>query len=313
MAHSTPMHRGNSSVARSAPTPCGTPSTLGNRGIHRPVVQAQGRAYSTPSNSQMLWATSQVNKFQLKVEDYDKIVQYLEIPEHFALWHGARKKMRVGGSDDEEDPTVLAYSTLLPPLLATPTMILTNGPIQVVHREPASPKELYEEDIIELARQTLVEDLEREVVLIERLLKWRKSRAAMPELPPASSPNPAPHLQTLGKPLNKDKPVNKEVQANKENQPPNKTTKKGDEKQLPKPNLAQIYAKKLCQKANYKKELIANRDKWKSAELEEKKQARIDAAKQLAKRSRLDRKHSLKMDAPKDAKVEKKACLDHLH
>ncbi|CAM6086294.1 unnamed protein product [Calypogeia fissa] len=94
MAHSTPLHCGNSSMARSAPTPPGTPSTSGNRDIHRPVLQARGTAYSTP---QMLRATSQVDKFRLKVEEYDKIVQYLEIPENFALLHGAGKKTRVGG------------------------------------------------------------------------------------------------------------------------------------------------------------------------------------------------------------------------
>ncbi|CAM6123930.1 unnamed protein product [Calypogeia fissa] len=118
MAHSTPLYCGNSSMARSALAPCGTPSTAPNLGQGCHVLQAQGAAYSNP---QILRATSQVDKFRLKVEDYDKIVQYLEIPENFALLHGAGKKTRVGGSDDEEDQSAS------PSLPATPTVILTEG------------------------------------------------------------------------------------------------------------------------------------------------------------------------------------------
>lgn len=94
MAHSTPLYCGNSSMARSAPAPRGTPSTTPNLGQGRHVLQARGAAYSNP---QILRATFQVDKFRLKVEDYDKIVQYSEIPENFALLHGAGKKTRVGG------------------------------------------------------------------------------------------------------------------------------------------------------------------------------------------------------------------------
>ncbi|CAM6100423.1 unnamed protein product [Calypogeia fissa] len=91
MANSTPLYRSNSSMARSAPTPCGSLSTAGNLGIERHVLQPRGPTYSNP---QILRATSQVDKFRLKVEDSDKIVQYLEIPENFALLHGAGKKTR---------------------------------------------------------------------------------------------------------------------------------------------------------------------------------------------------------------------------
>ncbi|CAM6128331.1 unnamed protein product [Calypogeia fissa] len=94
MAHSTPLYRGNSSIACSAPTPRGTPSTAPNLGQGCHVLQARGPAYCNP---EILRATSQQDKFRLKVEDYDKILQYLEIPENFALLHGAGKKMRVGG------------------------------------------------------------------------------------------------------------------------------------------------------------------------------------------------------------------------
>ncbi|CAM6102103.1 unnamed protein product [Calypogeia fissa] len=262
MAHSTPVHRGNSSMAHSAPTPRGTPSTSGNCGIHHPVLQARGLAYSTPSNSQMLRATSQVDKFQLKVEDYDKIVQYLEIPENFALLHSAGKKTRYkreykearnlststgaglteeelelgisledklnkvcphfdrmhlllgghpnvnprgtadfgidndefithGDSDDEEDPTVPAYFTASPPLPATPTVILTYGHAQVFDREPARTEELYEEDIIEMARRTLAEDLEREAAEME------ESESNHAHTPPCLQPRLGPHVCKL--------------------------------------------------------------------------------------------------------------------
>ncbi|CAM6128332.1 unnamed protein product [Calypogeia fissa] len=107
------------------------------------------------------------------------------------------------GSDDEEDQSTS------PSLPAPPIVILTDGPALVVDREPTRTEELYEEDIIGLARRTLAEDLEREAAEMEEV--------------------------------------------------------------------------KLCQKSDYKKELIANRDKWKSLELDDKKQARIDAARQLAK------------------------------
>ncbi|CAM6125479.1 unnamed protein product [Calypogeia fissa] len=76
MANSTSSHRGNSTMALSTPTPSST--SFGHCDAHRQVLQAQGLAHSTPSNTQMAQATSRV----YKSEDYDKTVQYLEIPEN---------------------------------------------------------------------------------------------------------------------------------------------------------------------------------------------------------------------------------------
>ncbi|CAM6128962.1 unnamed protein product [Calypogeia fissa] len=56
-----------------------------------------------------------------------------------------------------------------------------------------------------------------------------------------------------------------------------------------KPSFAAIYAEKNAQKADFRLNLIQSRDKWKSEDLEERRQARLEAA----ERHRADRDHQV--------------------
>lgn len=132
------------------------------------------------------------------------------------------------------------------------------------------------------------------------------SFGGMPVTPPT-----APPLTLLGNRVPPRQPVVGSGNQAAKKTPLNKPVKKSPAP--PKPNVAQIYAERLLQKADYKKELLQAREKWKMVDLDERKQARLYESNQAAKRDRLMRKHQLEMEKETVTNAEKKACLDRYH
>ncbi|CAM6117580.1 unnamed protein product [Calypogeia fissa] len=110
------------------------------------------------------------------------------------------------------------------------------------------------------------------------------------------------------------------VASGKEKVPPkDKPVLKEKPDNVLKPSFAAIYAKKNAQKANFQLNLIQSKDKWKAEDLEERTQARLEAAERhwadrdpqvflqdvaaenAAKKSKADQQYSLEMalEAPK--------------
>ncbi|CAM6114749.1 unnamed protein product [Calypogeia fissa] len=195
---------------------------------------------------------------------------------------------------------------------STPTILLADGPQEVVdeyhgidvnERIPVNENDpCFLREIEEMARADHNETVE---------FPRREPRRPIIEL--SADTMPAPISSVVEgrhplQPLNGPPPVLKK-------KPTGKTPAQAleDKQVTSKPAMAAIYSERLNLKAKYRKELIDTRDRWKGAELAERREARIEAKAEAEGSGKQLRKHQLLLEKKHAVNVEKKAKLDAEH